>query len=296
MGETSAATTASIKSKDAWLKTTYWRWHGSDSCIGEGTEIRFSGKYFQNIGVHIGGTYWRKSLFIKSFWGISCQTRSPEPSTRDACTNTVQAAQTHASTQTVESSFSRTLWWKLFLVDRKALLFIFAGPLRKAQKLQRKGLHSKAGNVVANMLLFLWCFGLVRTVKRVADSAQLEAPSKVPRTTWCRMQQVSAIFYFCCCRMGPSGASPKCASRTLLLVIVCLVWEVACMPRTDLGEQSGASSGSGISALGRTAMFLVVLENQVFCQHGSHLVSFAQVLQQCLWAQSCSHTFEEDSG
>jgi hypothetical protein len=142
----------------------------------------------------------------------------------------------------------------------------------------------------------LWCFGLARTVKRVADSAQLEAPSKVPRTTWCRMQQVSAIFYFCCCRMGPSGASPKCASRTLLLVIVCLVWEVACMPRTDLGEQSGASSGSGISALGRTAMFLVVLENQVFCQHGSHLVSFAQVLQQCLWAQSCSHTFEEDSG
>ena len=53
--------------------------------------------------------------------------------------------------------------------------------------------------------------------------------------------------------MGPAGASPKCASRTLLLVFMCLVWEVACMPRTDLGEQSGgASSGSGISALGRT--------------------------------------------
>ena len=54
--------------------------------------------------------------------------------------------------------------------------------------------------------------------------------------------------------MGPTRASPVCASRTLLLVgFMCFLWEVACMPRTDLGEQSGgASSGSGISALGRT--------------------------------------------
>ena len=85
---------------------------------------------------------------------------------------------------------------KAFSLAERFCLVCFAGPLGKAQRLHRRGLHSTANIVVTRMFCFFVVFCLARPIQAVADSAQLDAPKKSTRTTWWKECKVSACFLF----------------------------------------------------------------------------------------------------